>query len=76
MASITFVTLVCTTAAVPYKENDIFTVEKSVADILLNKDYKGDLRVRKFDNIKDSELLATQRGKALDVVPLKDMQPK
>lgn len=61
------VVLVCTTAAIPYVEGDIFSVEESVAQKLLSKDYKGNLRVRKFDASKDAEALVEQRGKSEDV---------
>lgn len=61
------VVLVCTTAGIPYVEGDIFSVEESVAAILMSKDYKGFLRVRKFDAVKDAELLIEQRGKSEDV---------
>ncbi len=63
------VTLVCVEPAIPYVVGDIFSVEKEVAAKLLSKDYKGDLRVRKFDPKKDSEALAEQRGKTEDVEP-------
>lgn len=46
---------------------DIFSVEEEVAKKLLSKDYKGALRVRLYDEKKDAELLAEQRGKTADV---------
>lgn len=67
MAQPELVTLVCTSPAIPYVEGDIFSVEKDVAEKLLSKDYKGDLRVRKFDAKKDADLLVAQRGKSEDV---------
>jgi hypothetical protein len=63
------VTLVCTSPAIPYVEGDIFSVEEDVAARLLSKEYKGNLRVRKYDANKDAELLAEQRGKTEDVEP-------
>lgn len=61
------VVLVCTTAGLPYSVGDIFSVDESVAKALMNKDYKGDLRVRLYDEKKDSDALVAQRGKSKDV---------
>ena len=66
MAQPKLVTLVCTSPAIPYVEGDVFSVEEDVAATLLAKDYKGQLRVRKFDAKKDADLLNEQRGKTED----------
>jgi hypothetical protein len=68
------VTLVCTTAGLPYYPGDIFSVESSVANKILDKAYKGNLRVRKFDAKKDADLLLTQRGKAGDVATAEEQE--
>lgn len=74
MAKPELVTLVCTTAGIPYVEGDIFSVEKSVADKLLDKGYEGQLRVRKFDEKKDADNLAAQRGKVGEVATDEEME--
>lgn len=75
MAEPKLVTLVCTTAAIPYVEGDIFSVEKEVAERFLSKDYKGVLRVRRYDASKDADALAAQRGKTEDVEPEAPVAP-
>ncbi len=76
MAEPKLVTLVCTEPAIPYVKGDIFSVEEDVAKKLLSSDYKGQLRVRKYDSGKDADALAAQRGKTEDVEPEAPEAPK
>lgn len=78
---VTPVTLVTTDIITPYRKDEVFTVPKYVADLLLDDNRVDEdgkvqpVKVRLYDPAKDADLLAEQRGKTEDAVKPEVTQP-